>query len=478
MPDPLPDILLVEDTLSLSRVYAEYLRDEPVSLHTVATGTEALEALRRLRPSTVLLDLKLPDMDGLDILRTIRQEDLADTVIVITAHGSVNVAVEAMQAGATDFLVKPFTANRLVVTLRNAMEQASLRTIVATYRDTFDRREYCRFIGSSLPMQAVYRIIESAASSKATVFVTGESGTGKELTAEAVHSRSPRHAQPLVAINCGAIPGELMESEIFGHVKGAFTGAVSNRDGAATRADKGTLFLDEICEMPMPLQTKLLRFIQTGRFQKVGGGADESVDVRFVCATNRDPWKEVMAGRFREDLYYRLHVIPVLLPPLRDRDSDVLDIADHVLARICNEEGKTFSGFDESARQALQQYDWPGNVRELENTLRNVVVLNDGERVSITMLPEKIAAAINTSPNQQRRMMRRATDTGQRPVEAASGPIEPLRLVERRVIEAAIAQMDGNIPKAAEALDVSPSTLYRKLAAWQETDQAGDAPKT
>tara|TARA_R110002110_G_scaffold60713_10_gene170806 strand:- start:3327 stop:4763 length:1437 start_codon:yes stop_codon:yes gene_type:complete len=478
MPDSLPDILLVEDTLSLSRVYAEYLRDEPINLHAVTTGAEALESLRGLRPSTVLLDLKLPDMDGLDILRTIRQEDLADTVIVITAHGSVNVAVEAMQAGATDFLVKPFTANRLVVTLRNAMEQASLRTIVATYRDTFDRREYCRFIGSSLPMQAVYRIIESAASSKATVFVTGESGTGKELTAEAVHSRSPRNAQPLVAINCGAIPGELMESEIFGHVKGAFTGAVSNRDGAATRADKGTLFLDEICEMPMPLQTKLLRFIQTGRFQKVGGAADESVDVRFVCATNRDPWEEVLAGRFREDLYYRLHVIPILLPPLRDRDSDVLDIADHVLARICKEEGKSFSGFNESARQALQQYDWPGNVRELENTLRNVVVLNDGDSVTLTMLPERIAQAIQNTSERRQIMQRRATDSSQRTNEITAGPVEPLRIVERRVIEAAISQMGGNIPKAAEALDVSPSTLYRKLAVWQESDPSGSTSES
>ncbi|MEQ8709570.1 MAG: sigma-54 dependent transcriptional regulator [Rhodospirillales bacterium] len=475
MPDPRPDILLVEDTLSLARVYGEYLRDEPITLQTVATGAEALEAMRRLRPAAVLLDLKLPDMDGLDILRIIRQDDLADMVIVITAHGSVNVAVGAMQAGATDFIVKPFTADRLIVTLRNALEQASLRTIVATYRDTFDRREYCRFIGSSLPMQAVYRIIESAASSRATVFVTGESGTGKELAAEAVHSRSPRSTQALVAINCGAIPGELMESEIFGHVKGAFTGAVSNRDGAATRADKGTLFLDEICEMPMPLQTKLLRFIQTGTFQRVGGGADETVDVRFICATNRDPWKEVLAGRFREDLYYRLHVIPVLLPPLRDRDSDVLDIADHVLARVCKEEGKSFTGFDDDARLALQQYDWPGNVRELENTLRNVVVLNDDQQVSLAMLPERIATATQADPDRRQTLTRRATDNSHRVAAPAPQPVEPLHIVERRAIEAAISQMGGNIPKAAEALDVSPSTLYRKLAAWQEADQAAKA---
>lgn len=465
--DRLPGVLLVEDTATLARVYAEYLRQEPIRLTSVATGAEALERLRADRPTCVLLDLKLPDMDGFDILRIIRQEQLAHAVIVITAHGSVNIAVEAMQAGATDFLVKPFTAERLVVTVRNAVEQASLRTIVAAYRDTYDRREYCGFVGSSLPMQAVYRILESAAASKATVFVTGESGTGKELTAEAVHVRSPRRDGPFIAINCGAIPGELMESEIFGHVRGAFTGALANRDGAATRADGGTLFLDEICEMPLPLQTKLLRFIQTGRFQKVGGGVDESVDVRFVCATNRDPWEEVVAGRFREDLYYRLHVIPVHLPPLRERGDDVLEIARHVLQRISGEEDKDFQDFSAKALSIMRAYDWPGNVRELENMLRSVVVLHEGNVIDSGMLPPRITGGGNRAVQYPAAEM---VDVPVQPPAQARSPqeIQPLRVTERRVIEHAIEVCNGNIPQAAKALDVSPSTLYRKLAAWEK----------
>ena len=458
MPDRAPDVLLVEDTPSLARIYAEYLRNEPIRLHSAETGAEALAFLREKRPICVLLDIKLPDMDGIDILRIIRQERLSSSVVIITAHGSVNIAVEAMQAGATDFLVKPFSAERLTVTLRNALEQASLRTIVETYRDTYDQREYCGFIGSSLPLQAVYRILESAASSKATVFVTGESGTGKELAAEAIHSRSPRRGQPFVAINCGAIPGELMESEIFGHIRGAFTGAVANRDGAATRANGGTLFLDEICEMPLPLQTKLLRFIQTGRFQKVGGGEDESVDVRFVCATNRDPWKEVEAGRFREDLYYRLHVIPVHLPPLRDRGDDVIDIARQVLLRIAAEEGKAFRKFTDDALDLLRTGPWSGNVRELENVLRGAVVLHEGEEINAAMLPVRRGVGIH-----------RETSGAERAAAMPPPPIkvEPLRVAERRLVEAALAEFDGNIPKAARALEISPSTLYRKLAAWE-----------
>jgi DNA-binding NtrC family response regulator len=457
MPDRAPDVLLVEDTPSLARIYAEYLRNEPVRLHSAETGAEALAFLREKRPVCVLLDIKLPDMDGIDILRIIRQERLSSSVVIITAHGSVNIAVGAMQAGATDFLVKPFSAERLIVTLRNALEQASLRTIVEAYRDTYDQREYCGFIGSSLAMQAVYRILESAASSKATVFVTGESGTGKELAAEAIHSRSPRRGQPFVAINCGAIPGELMESEIFGHIRGAFTGAVANRDGAATRADGGTLFLDEICEMPLPLQTKLLRFIQTGRFQKVGGGEDETVDVRFVCATNRDPWKEVEAGRFREDLYYRLHVIPVHLPPLRERGEDVVDIARQALLRIAGEEGKAFTDFTPDALELLRNCPWPGNVRELENVLRGAVVLHEGKEIDAAMLPvRRNSGAVPEGPVLQ----------ASPPAPAQPVKVEPLRVAERRLVEAALEEFDGNIPKAARALEISPSTLYRKLAAW------------
>ncbi|HEY0918938.1 sigma-54-dependent transcriptional regulator, partial [Devosia sp.] len=349
-------VLLVEDTPSLARVYTEYLKKEAYAVVPVETGAAAMEVLSDGAPRIVLLDLQLPDMHGMEVLKHVSDQGLPCAVVVITAHGSVNVAVEAMRYGAYDFLVKPFSAERLVVTVRNAMERLRLSQIVETYQKDLGRARYHGFIGSSLAMQATYRIIDSAASSKATVFITGESGTGKEVCAEAIHRQSPRRDKPFVAINCGAIPKDLMESEIFGHVKGSFTGAVSDRQGAAARADGGTLFLDEICELAPDLQTKLLRFIQTGTFMPVGTSKVEKVDLRIVCATNRDPLREVEEGRFREDLYYRLHVIPIHLPALRERDDDVIEIAGHVLSEFAREEGKGFQRFSPEAERVLRLY--------------------------------------------------------------------------------------------------------------------------
>ena len=294
-------ILLVEDQRALARTYQGFLRNEPYEIAHVESGASALQALDG-NPSAVILDLKLPDMSGLDILGTIRKRGLNLPVVVITAHGSMQTAIDAMRAGAADFLVKPFTAERLKVTLQNVLEKEELTATVRTYQEEIDLRNFQGFIGSSLKMQAVFRAIESAANSKATVFFTGESGTGKEIAARAVHDLSGRKGK-FVPLNCGAIPRDLMESEFFGHVKGAFTGALAEREGAARQAHKGTLFLDEVCEMDLQLQTKLLRFLQTGQFNKVGGSTLEAVDVRVVCATNRDPYAEVQAGRFREDLY-------------------------------------------------------------------------------------------------------------------------------------------------------------------------------
>ena len=292
--------MLVEDTPSLARVYTEYLKKAAFTVTAVETGAAALEALRETPPELVLLDLQLPDMNGMEILKYVSGQQIPTAVVIITAHASVNVAVEAMRYGAYDFVVKPFTADRLMVTVRNAVERLRLVQIVDTYTGELARSRFHGFIGSSLAMQGVYRIIESAASSRATVFVTGKSGTGKEVCAEAIHRQSPRRDNPFMAINCGAIPKELMESEIFGHVKGAFTGAVADREGAAARANGGTLFLDEICEMELALQTKLLRFLQTGTFQKVGGTELEKVDLRIMCATNRDPlprWRKAGSAR-------------------------------------------------------------------------------------------------------------------------------------------------------------------------------------
>jgi DNA-binding NtrC family response regulator len=468
-------VLLVEDTVSLARTYMEYLKGGTYEVSHVETGKEAYAALEREAPAAVLLDLVLPDADGLDILKNISERGLNTAVVVITAHGSINTAVEAMRLGAFDFLVKPFTPERLKVTLDNALEHRRLTDIVETYRSNFDRHEYFGFIGSSLAMQGVYRIIDSAAPSKATVFITGESGTGKEICAEAVHRQSPRADKPFIAINCGAIPKDLMESEIFGHKKGAFTGAVSDRDGAAAQADGGTLFLDEICEMDLQLQTKLLRFLQTGTFQKVGGSQMEQVDIRIVCATNRDPFEEVAAGRFREDLFYRLHVLPIHLPPLSQRDADVIEIAEFFLDEFSREERKHFQRFAPETEAVLQGYSWPGNVRQLQNVVRNMIVLNDGEEITPDMLPaplDKLVGAVPATPN--RRASDRnpksafAVDVGNDGGRTPDEMIRPLAEVERDVIERAIDLCGGNVPKAAALLGISASTIYRKKAVWEK----------
>jgi two-component system repressor protein LuxO len=462
-----PTVLLVEDTRSLAEVYRAYLRAAPWTVVHAATAAEARALFATRRPAAVLLDLNLPDADGLDLLREFRARSPAPEVIVITAHGSVAVAVAAMKAGAADFLAKPFAQERLVVTVANALERRRLVREVEALRRAADRTTFCGFIGGAAAMQAVYRIIENAAASRATVFITGESGTGKELAAEAIHQLSPRRARPFVALNCAAIPRDLMESEVFGHVRGAFTGALADRVGAAAQADGGTLFLDEVCELDLALQGKLLRFIQTGRFQRVGSAREEQVDVRFVCATNRDPMEEVREGRFREDLYYRLHVIPIVLPPLRERGEDILRIAEAFLARFATEEGRRFRGLAPDARAALLAHGWPGNVRELENAMRTAVVLHDGDLLEAAMLPAQV---------------RRGPGQASLPDPARAGLVEPgdgsrlirpLVEIERAAIERAIALCGGNIAKAAAHLGVSPSTIYRKRASWDDGAVAG-----
>jgi two-component system repressor protein LuxO len=320
-------------------------------------------------------------------------------------------------------------------------------------------------------MQSVYKTIESLASSDATGFIVGESGTGKELAAEAIHQHSRRHNKEFVAINCGAIPGELMESELFGHVKGAFTGASSSREGAVSVANGGTLFLDEICEMNLELQKKLLRFIQTGTFRKVGSNTLEKVDLRFVCATNRDPLVEVREGRFREDLFYRLHVVPVRMPPLRERGEDVLLIANHFLALFNNREAKSFEGFSVAAEEAIRRYPWPGNVRQLQNAMHQVVVLSEGDSVELSMLPTSVtsgqidvpATGATGSENAHQHISEGAVPHVQRRQQ-----VEPLWLTEKNAIEAAIEVCGGSVNQAAGLLEVAPSTVYRKLQSWKK----------
>ncbi|MGF1741605.1 sigma-54 dependent transcriptional regulator [Vibrio profundum] len=448
-------LLMVEDTASVALLYRSYLTPLDIDINIVGTGRDAIDSVGACRPDLILLDLRLPDMTGMDVLFAVKQTYPDVPVIFMTAHGSIDIAVEAMRHGAQDFLIKPCEADRLRVTVNNAIRKASkLKTDAGNAK-------YQGFIGSSQNMQAVYRTIDSAASSKASIFITGESGTGKEVCAEAIHAASKRGDKPFIAINCAAIPKDLIESELFGHVKGAFTGAATDRQGAAELADGGTLFLDELCEMDLDLQTKLLRFIQTGTFQKVGSSKMKSVDVRFVCATNRDPWKEVQEGRFREDLYYRLYVIPLHLPPLRERGEDVIEIAYSLLGYMSNEEGKDFIRLTPEVVEKFNRYEWPGNVRQLQNVLRNVVVLNDGKEIAYNMLPPPL----NQMSDNQIRVKMEEKDN------VSVQDIFPLWLTEKMAIEQAIAACDGNIPKAAGYLDVSPSTIYRKLQAWNSKEE-------
>ena len=454
-------VLLVEDTPSLSDAYAGVLRRAGYAVDCAATAAEADQRHARTRHPVVLLDLMLPDGDGLDVLRRMRAADPGVCAIVITANGSISRAVEAMRLGAVDFLVKPFDAGRLL----RAVE-AARRTAADAARTAPTPMDggFLGFIGGSAAMRAVYDTLRDVGRSSATVFVTGESGTGKEICAQAVHALSPRSSGPFVPLNCGAIPRDLLESEVFGHLKGSFTGAISDKLGAAAAADGGTLFLDEVCEMDIDLQTKLLRFLQTSSIQPVGAATPRRVDVRIVCATNRDPEAEVEAGRFRADLFYRLHVVPIHLPPLRERGRDVLEIGASLLKAYATEEGKRFHGFAPEAEEALLRWSWPGNVRELQNVLRNIAVLRDGDLVTLAMLPARIAA-----PVEETHALR---PTEQRPAPELHAALRPLAgaslaTVERAFIEATIEACGGSIPRAARSLEVSPSTLYRKIESWR-----------
>ncbi|AXY01098.1 sigma-54-dependent Fis family transcriptional regulator [Vibrio alfacsensis] len=516
-----PKVLLVEDSNSLAILYQQYVKDEPYDLFHVETGRNAKAFIEQQKPQLVILDLKLPDTTGEEILDWIIEQQFHTAVIIATAHGSVDVAVKLIQKGANDFLEKPIQADRLKTSVQLHLKQAKLENLVTKLETQFDRANFHGFIGSSLPMQAVYKIIESAAPTTASVFIHGESGTGKEVCAEAIHRESARSNKPFVAINCGAIPRDLMESEIFGHVKGAFTGATSDRKGAAMQANGGTLFLDELCEMELDMQKKLLRFLQTGTFTPLGGNRELKVDVRIICATNRDPLEEVAQGRFREDLYYRVHVIPIELPPLRERGKDIATLAKHFVRVYAKQDGKRFNSILPDAEKVIINYDWPGNVRQLQNIMRNIVVLNDGTKVKREHLPaplNKIAGqkpfisqspqnmSVNNEPSRSASSQtgahtaigasenQRATPTaiGSAAAEIQHGGVEsdvvsrisdgantepqnlqvkPMWQVERETIQNAIEICNGNVLNAAVLLDLSPSTVYRKKQQWEADDE-------
>ncbi len=462
-------ILLVEDTVSLAMVYRAVLTKVDIQVVEAQTMKEARQQFAAHNPKIILLDLLLPDGNGGDMIAEFIRKDPDVKIIVITANGSINRAVSAMRDGAFDFLVKPFDENRLIGAVKNAEEtlRNSSTLSIGEQSDLFEHG----FIGSSQEMRAIYRIIQQISRSTATVFLTGESGTGKEIAAQAIHNLSGRAEGPFVPLNCGAIPRDHLESEVFGHLEGSFTGALSDKIGAAEAAHGGTLFLDEICEMDLSLQTKILRFLQTSTIQPVGATKPKTVDVRIVCATNRDPLEEVRAGRFREDLYYRLHVVPIQLPPLRDRGEDIVEIATAMLQRYATEEGKPVNSFSDDALEHLRRFRWPGNVRQLMNVIRNIVVLGDGPVVTFDMLPKELREKPSASgPSRPDRLVARdrSEETGN-PLNIAAFIGTPLSQLEREFIEATIEFCDGSIPQAARLLDVSPSTLYRKKETWDKS---------
>lgn len=453
-----PNILIVEDNPTTALIYSSYL-DADYRVTSVPSGKEALDYFGQGGFDLVMLDLSLPDTDGISLLKQLRNLDEKVPIVIVTSDYSSDQVIVALRNKANDYLTKPIERTRLLVTLSNVLREFNLSQRISALTNTNDSAMFHGMIGRSLSINTIFDTIRSSANSRASIFITGESGTGKELCAEAIHLESDRRHRPFIAINCAAIPRELIESELFGHVKGAFTGANSNRIGAAQRADGGTLFLDEIGELPIDLQSKLLRFIQTQQLQPVGSDELIKVDVRFVCATNRNPKEAVSAGLLREDLYYRLNVISIQLPPLRERGNDVLLLARQFLRDFSMEENKQFQRFAPAVEAVLHAYRWPGNIRELSNIIRKIVVLHDSEIVTPHMLPSELLEAEKIATTA-------VTATRIENIKSTPYSLQPLSLSEQQIIEFTIAQCHGNIRAAAQILEVSPSTIYRKMERW------------
>jgi len=412
-------------------------------------AAEALERLATAEVDAIVTDLNMPRMNGVELCERIVANRPDVPVIVITAFGSLDTAVSAIRAGAYDFITKPFELDALVVALERAIQHRTLREEVKRLRIAVaEARRYGQLLGTSPAMRKVYALLERIADSSASVLITGETGTGKELVARALHDRGPRKAGPFVGLNCSAVPEALLEAELFGHVRGAFTDASRARAGLFVRANGGTLFLDEIGELPLALQPKLLRALQERKVRPVGSDEEISFDARVVTATNRDLESAVDENRFREDLFFRINVIHVALPPLRARGGDVLLLAQHFVDRYAGQAGKSVSGISPAAAERLLAYAWPGNVRELENCIERAIALTEYDKIAVDDLPEKI------------RSYRRS-----HVLVASDDPTElvPLEEVERRYILRVMEAVGGNKTEAAQVLGVGRRTLYRKL---------------
>jgi two-component system, NtrC family, response regulator AtoC len=448
-------ILIVDDEANARTALAELLRDEGYQIETAADGFKALPKLEEFGPDLLLTDLKMPGMDGIDLMRKAREAypDLA--VVVMTAFGAVETAVTAMRQGAADYITKPINLDELGLVVERAIENRRLRAEANRLRERLNDRVR-NIVGSSPAMKPVFDAILQVAPSRATVLITGESGTGKELVAAAIHEHSPRASGPFVKLHCAALAETLLESELFGHERGAFTGAVARREGRFQQANGGTLFLDEIAEISPSIQIKLLRFLQEHEFERVGGNQTIKVDVRIVAATNKDLLSQVKAGKFREDLYYRLNVVTVDVPPLRARPTDIPLLAMHFVRRYAQENGKDVSGFTDDALERLSRYSWPGNVRELENAVERAVVVCKGSQVRSEDLAPTIkpAAAFDELP----------------PIPGSS-----LAEIERYAILKTLEHTGGSTSKAAEVLGISPRKIQYRLQEYQNGHKhAGD----
>ncbi|ETD88344.1 sigma-54-dependent transcriptional regulator [Rhodobacter capsulatus] len=450
MPDG-PDILLVEDTASMRTIYESHLRRAGYRTVSAGTAAEGLEMFRVHPISVVLLDLMLPDRDGLDLLVDLLQMRPETSVVVVAAERSTDRTVTAIRRGALDYLVKPVTESRLMEAVEAARRAANL---AHRPHSAAARAPLPDFIGQSAPMHEVYDRIRAAARSMAPVCICGESGTGKELAALAIHRLSARAQGPFITLDCGAIPPDRLESELFGHRRGAFVGALSDRLGAAELADGGTLFLDGVGELHPTLQPRLLRFLQSGLVHPLGAEAARRVNLRILSASTLPLAEAVTMGQLREDLFYRLQVVGLQMPPLRRRGEDIVPLAETFLARFAAIEGRSFTRIAPEAMALLRAYPWPGNVRELSNVLRAVTVLHEGEELTAAMLPPELASPAPSRPG-----------AGLATVPDLSGLT--LAEVERAAIEAALTRHEGAVQKAAADLGVSPSTLYRKLESWR-----------
>jgi two-component system, NtrC family, response regulator AtoC len=451
-------VLVVDDEENLRHMLQTLLKREGYEPVGVPSVDSALRELGNLPYDIIITDLRMPGRSGMELVDEVRRRNLEATVVVMTAFGSKDVAIEAMKRGAYDYLSKPFEADELILLLRKAEERERLfrenQILVRQVRSGSDEPEgtFGDLVARSPQMLDLFRTVRKIAEFKTTVLIDGESGTGKELVARAIHSSSPRARAAFIAVNCGAIPINLLESELFGHRKGAFTDASRDRKGLFEEATGGTLFLDEIGELPLNLQVKLLRVLQEGEIRRLGDSQDIKVDVRVVAATARDLAEEVRRGAFREDLYYRLNVFALHLPALRDRRDDIPLLVEHFLARMNARMGLHISGVTAEALRILTAYDWPGNVRELENTVERAIALVEGPEIDVDSLPERLRVAVSPTPAAQA-----AADDGDLSIKRAS------RRSEEALIRRALERTKGNRTKAAELLEISHRALLYKI---------------